>query len=204
MVLTGNLMEQSAVEVQSKVLKSGVATPVIGNVTASQLDLVSEDLATFLVAHHILTTGISSVSAIKIYFKRAPEVLEVVDSILGQLENADLISVEGDIISVNQRFIDIGGSWENLQRFIPRLFKLSAERVITDAIAGEMKGRREALRYYVFPNDPESSIELQAANLEYKAKLLEIMEKADRKGRKAEGIRLIGTFNCALRPEDFV
>lgn len=176
----------------------------MGNLKPTQADLVSEDPAAFLVAHHILISGESSVSKIKTYFKRAPEVLELVDGLLAQLEAADLISVDGDTLSVKQRFIDIGGDVNNLKRFVPRLFKITSERILEDASEGTLKANREGLRYFVIPNDMATSIEANAIYQEYKTKMLTLTEKIDKEGRTADSIRLVGAFNCALQPEDFV
>ena len=176
----------------------------MGNLKPTQADLVSEDPAAFLVAHHILVSGETSVSKIKTYFKRAPEVLELVDGLLAQLESADLISVDGDNLSIKQRFIDIGGDVHNLKRFVPRLFKITSERILEDASEGMLKANREGLRYFVLPNDMATSIEASAIYQEYKTKMLALTDKVDREGRSADSIRLVGAFNCALQPEDFV
>lgn len=176
----------------------------VGNLLSSQADLVTEDLASFLVAHHILISGLDSIAAIKEYFRRMPEVLPVVDHILAKLHEAELIQVSGDKIKATQRFVDIGGNVENLRRFLPRVFKISAERILADAELGSHKAKREALRYFALPDDNETSAEAQALYLEFKAKMLNLVNKADREGRTAERIRLVGIFNCALVPEDFV
>lgn len=174
-----------------------------GNLLAAQADLVTEDPATFLVAHHILVTGVQSISKIKSYFKRSPEVLEIVDELLCQMERADLISVDGDKLAVKQRFVDIGGDVENLRRFVPRLFKVSADRVLSDANSGLHKQKREALRYFAIPDDSQTSLEAQAIYLEFKTKMLALVDRASKEGRVAEGVRLVGAFNCSLVPEDF-
>ena len=183
---------------------SNAANQLIGNLLSSQSNLVTEDLATFLVAHHILISGNDSIATIKEYFRNTPDILEIVDDLMNALEQANLISMTGDKIKVSQRFVDIGGNVENLRRFLPRLFKLTTERVLDDASSGELKNKKEALRYFALPNDKETSSEAQAIYLEFKTKMLNLGAKVDREGRKAEGIRLVGLFNCALVPEDFV
>jgi len=183
---------------------SAAANQMIGNLLSSQSELVSEDLASFLVAHHILISGNDSIASIKEYFRNTPDILEIVDELMNSLEQSNLISMTGDKIKVAQRFVDIGGNVENLRRFLPRLFKLSTDRVLSDAEAGTLKEKKEALRYFALPNDKETSLEAQAIYLEFKTKMLNLISKAEREARKAESIRLVGLFNCALVPEDFV
>lgn len=196
-------METTSVKVHELAQAGDPGAQLVGNLLAAQADLVTEDLGTFLVAHHILITGIDSVSAIKTYFRRTPGMEELVDELLLQLEKVDLVAVKGDRIEVKQRFIDIGGNVDNLLRFLPRIFKISAERVLSDASNGAHKGKREAIRYFAIPDDKETAAEAQALYVEYRAKMLNLVSKADREGRKAEGVRLVGVFNCAMNPEDF-
>ncbi len=183
---------------------SNAANQLIGNLLSSQSELVTEDLATFLVAHHILISGNDSVATIKEYFKSTPEIHEIVEEVLNAMDLANLISIDGDKIRVSQRFVDIGGNVDNLRRFLPRLFKRTTERVLEDAAKGRLKEKKEALRYFALPNDKETSSEAQAIYLEFKTKMLNLISKTEREGRKAESIRLVGLFNCALVPEDFV
>lgn len=195
-------MEQISILENKESLENPTAK-LVGNLLSSQSEIVTEDLGTFLVAHHILITGVDSVSAIKTYFKRSPEMADLVEEVLQQLEKVDLISIEGDKIQVKQRFIDIGGNVENLQRFLPRIFKVSAERILSDATRGTHQSKKEALRYFALPDDRETAAEAQAIYVEFKAKMLNLISKADKQGRKAESVRLVGVFNCALNQEDF-
>lgn len=196
-------MELTSIQSKANEAATSPVAQLMGNLLSPQADLVTEDLGTFLVAHHILITGIESVAAIKAYFKRTPEMVDLVDELLLQLEKVDLISVDGDRILVKQRFIDIGGNVENLKRFLPRIFKISADRVLTDAVNGDHKAKKEAIRYFAIPDDKETAAEAQAIYVEYKAKMLNLISKAEKQGRKAEGVRLVGVFNCAMNPEDF-
>lgn len=196
-------MEQLSVQSNRTELANRPAAPILEALESAQNDLITEDLATFLVAHHILITGTDSISAIKTYFKRTPGVEGLVDELLGQLEKVDLISVAGDKITVKQPFFDLGGNVENLQRFLPRIFKLSAERVLSDAALGVNKAKKEAVRYFALPDDEETAAEAQAIYIEFKAKMLNLVSKADRQNRKGKGVRVVGVFNCAMNPEDF-
>lgn len=196
-------MEQTSVQLNPAERAESPAAQLMGNLLSAQADLVTEDLGTFLVAHHILITGIDSVAAIKAYFKRTPGMEDLVDELLNQLEKVDLIAVDGDKVNVKQRFIDIGGNVENLLRFLPRIFKISAERVLSDAAKGTHKTKREAIRYFAIPDDKETSAEAQAIYVEYKAKMLNLASKIEKQGRKGDKVRLVGMFNCVMNPEDF-
>lgn len=183
-------------------LQSGdFARPALGGRPAS---LLSEDLATFLVAHHILITGNDSVSSVKRYFRQQQEILDLVDDLLIQLEASELLTVNGDKILIKKRFIDIGGNADNLRRFLPRLFELSSDRVLKDALNGSNALKREGVRYFAIPNDNETSIEAQAIYLDFKNKMQALSEKTDKFERRSESVRLVGVFNCSLVPEDFV
>lgn len=174
-----------------------------GNLLSAQADLLTEDPATFLVAHHILLTGVDSVDAIKSYFKRAPGILGIVDELLAQMDSEGLVSVDGDKLTVSQRFLDLGGDVQNLRRFLPRLFKIAADRVLTDAVTGAQKQKRDGIRYWAIPNDTKSSLEAQAYYLEFKAKMSVLADRIVKEDRMAESVRLVGAFNCSLSPEDF-
>lgn len=200
-------MQQASIELKnfnSPQAASVALGQFVGNLLPTQSELVTEDLATFLVAHHILITGINSVAAIKQYFQSVPDIQGIVEELLVQMERSDLLSITGDEITIKQRFVDIGGNVENLKRFLPRIFKLSADRILSDAAKGNHKSKKEALRYFVIPDDQETATEAQALYVEYKAKMLNLVAKAEKSGRKGEGVRLVGVLNCALVPEDFV
>lgn len=196
-------MEQASVQIRPNERAESPAVQLMTKLLTEQEALVTEDLGTFLVAHYILITGVDSVSAIKAYFKRTPGMEDLVDELLNQLEKVDLVSVDGDKINVKQRFFDIGGNVENLRRFLPRIFKLSAERVLSDAANGVHQSKKEAVRFFALPDDKETAAEAQALYVEYKAKMLNLISKAEKQGRKAEGVRVVGVFNCAMNPEDF-
>lgn len=196
-------MNQTVIEANVSKSKSFPIPELSGNLSATQADLITEDLGTFLVAHHILITGVDSVSAIKAYFKRTPGMEDLVDDLLLQLENAELISVNGDQLTVHQRFIDVGSSVESLQRFLPRLFKVTTDRVLTGMARGESIAKKEGVRYFVFPDDRETSLEALALCAEFRTKLANLEKKAESRGRMADGVRLVGFLNCVLNPEDF-
>jgi hypothetical protein len=166
-------------------------------------ELVTEDLATFLVAHYIVVTKNDSVRSIAEYFRATPDVAGCVEEILCQLENSGLISISGDKVTFNKQQIDIGNNPEVLSRFLPRLFKISVDRLLTNAKDGVIRRNKEGLRYFVLPDNPEVASEAKALYLEYKTKMLALIEKAEKQNLKSDGIRLVGSFNCALNPEDF-
>lgn len=166
-------------------------------------DLVTEDLATFLVAHYIVVAKNSSVRSIKDYFRATPEVAGCVEEILFELEKVGLINIKGDEVSFNKSHIEIGTNPDVLSRFLPRLFKISVDRLLENARGGTIKKNKEGLRYFVLPDNPEVASEAKALYLEYKSKMFALIEKAERQNLKADGIRLVGSFNCALNPEDF-
>lgn len=170
----------------------------------ARAEVITEDLATFLVAHFILVTKNDSVESIKSYFKNTPDVEGYVEEILCTLESIGLISVTGDKVSFHKRQIDIGSKPEILAKFLPRLFKVSVERLLADARAGIVRQKKEGLRYFVLPDSPKVAADAKALYLEYKAKMLALIERAEKDNVKADGVRLVGSFNCALNPEDFV
>jgi hypothetical protein len=166
-------------------------------------ELVTEDLATFLVAHYVVVTKNNSVRSIAEYFSATPDVAGCVEEILCQLEDAGLICITGDNVTFNKPHIDIGNNPEVLSRFLPRLFKISVDRLLTNAKDGVIRRNKEGLRYFVLPDNPEVASEAKALYLEYKTKMLALIEKAEKQNLKSEGIRLVGSFNCVLNPEDF-
>jgi hypothetical protein len=197
-------LEQTVVNVNRPVEASDkpLASDGLSSVWA-QPNLVTEDPATFLIAHHIVVTGTKSVAAIRKYFSRAPEILEVVDVVLSEMERAEVISVDGDTITAKERFVDLGGNIENLRRFVPQLFQIAADRVLEDAAAGLHRPKRDGIRYWAIPNDKRSSIEAQAIYSEFKAKMNALVDRIKTEDRNGESVRLVGTFNCSLSPEDF-
>jgi hypothetical protein len=166
-------------------------------------ELLTEDLATFLVAHYITVTKNDSIKAIKEYFASTPDVAGCVEDILCQLEDVGLITVNGDKLTFLKKHIDMGNNPSVLARFLPRLFKMSVDRLLTNAKDGSFKKKKEGLRYFVLPDSPEVASEAKALYLEYKSKMLALIEKAEKQGTRSEGIRLIGSLNCVLNPEDF-
>ena len=127
-----------------------------------QSELLTEDLATFLVAHYVLVTKNDSVSSVRDYFRSTPDIFECVDDILFQLETVGLVEISGDKISAKKHHIDVGNDSEVLLRFLPRLFKVSVDRVLKNAKAGTVRSNKEALRYFVLPNTPEVATEAKA------------------------------------------
>jgi len=166
-------------------------------------ELISEDLGAFFVAHHILISGVDSVAAIKAYFKRTPEMEHLVDEMLLQLENYKFISVKGDQLIVHQKFYDIGSGVDVLERFLPRLFKLAASRVLTGMSDGSGRSNREGIRYFILPDDRETAVEALALCKEFRAKFTALSKKTEDDERQANGVRLIGFLNCVLNSEDF-
>jgi hypothetical protein len=174
-----------------------------GNLLSGQSALLTEDLAAFLVSHYVLVTGVDSVAAVRANFQPVPEVFEIVDGLLAQMEEKGLLSIFGDKIHVAQRFADIGGNVDNLRRFLPQLLRLSSERVLTDADEGMLGPKREGLRYFVIPDDEESSIEAQAIFMDFKLKMMNLAARVAKDERKSSGVRLVAALNCSLEAEDF-
>jgi hypothetical protein len=198
-------LEQSVISERPAQARSSGNSAFPGKELAySQAGLITEDPATFLVAHHILLSGVTSLSSVKAYFARSPEILEIVDDLLLKMEKADLIAVQGDALTVKQRLADIGGNIEDLRRFLPRLFRIAAERVLKDAGDGSHKAKRESIRYFALSDDKATAIEAQAIYLEFRTKMLGLIEKGLREERKGSGVRVVGVFNSTLVPEDFV
>jgi hypothetical protein len=75
--------------------------------------------------------------------------------------------------------------------------------VLQDAVTGAHRPKRDAIRYWAIPNDKESSVEAQAAYLEYRAKMNAIAERVKTEERCGDSVRLVGAFSCSLSPEDF-
>ncbi len=174
------------------------------SLSTSQVNLITEDLATFLITHYVLISGNKSVASIKEYFSRSPEIFDLVDDLLVQMEKSNLISVDGDKVLVKHSLIELGDNLETLRKFVPRLFRLSASRVLTSYETNTLKQQKEALRYFVMPNNFESNTEAQAIYLEFKSKMKNLVQKNIAQDRNGDGIRLVGVFNCLLQSEDFV
>jgi hypothetical protein len=163
-------------------------------------EVLTEDLATFLVAHYVLVTKNDSIQGIKEYFRPTADIYECVEEIIVQLEAVGLLSVSGDKVTIAKSHIDLGSDPNVLSRFLPRLFN----RLLKNAKAGVLRNKREGLRYFVLPDRPDVANEAKALYLEYKAKMLALIERAEKEDVPTESIRLVGVFNCALNPEDFV
>lgn len=177
-------------------------TPV-QQVSAEFLD----DPAAFLILHLIHILQVSRVSELKSYFSRSPDLLQDVDSILSRLEDENIVRVEGDaIVSLTARALDFGGNPAELKRFLPNLFRLAANRVLKneEENPGRRKARREMVRWFALSDNPEVAAEAKAIDLEYKAKMVALQEKAMQgKMGPANGIRFAGIVDCVLEPEDF-
>ena len=119
------------------------------------------------------------------------------------MEEADLIAIEGDQIKLKQQFVDLGDDLQNVRRFLPRLFMIAADRVLEDATIGAHRAKKDAIRYWAIPNDQKSSLEAQAAYLEYRAKMNAIAARVKTEERCGDSVRLVGAFSCSLSPEDF-
>lgn len=192
---------------QSSFESTPLAAPIINQLPNAlgpeKAELLTEDLATFLVAHYVLVTKTNSIQSIKEYFNATPDVADCVDEILCQLESLESIAVCGDRITFLKEHIDVGSDPKILARFLPRLFKISVERLLANLKSGTLKKNKEGLRYFVLPDNPAVAGEAKALYLEYKSKMLALIDRAEKQGLSSEGIRLVGSFNCALKAEDF-
>ena len=169
-----------------------------------QASFVTDDLADFLVMHQTLICGDGlTVADIKRMYENSPGLADVVDEVLGKLERFDLIRFEAGRIQVRSTSLEMNSNVESLSKFLPRLFRLGVTRVLRNARTGEHKRRKEFARFFVFPGDADTVSEARALYEEYKAKMVELIARADREQRRTDKARLVGVFGCSMEAEDF-
>lgn len=173
-------------------------------------DLVSAELlddpAVFYIFELVRLTNMNRVSELKSFFAGNPELLDLVDTVLLRMEEVGLLKIQGDNIICPKRFIDFGSNPTALKRFLPNLLRIAAQRVLKNEEENpeRRKANKEIVRWFTLSNSPEIAAEAREIDLEYKAKLMALQEKAYREGTKeASGVRLIGMVNCVMDPEDF-
>lgn len=169
-----------------------------------QSAVVNEDLARFLIAQFITTCGIRSVEEIRKTFSVAAEFEGIVDDVFSNLESLGVIEIKNDVIKMNKFAVDVNESPESLERFLPRLMKLASDRVLQNSKSGEHKQKKEFLRFFTIPDDPETVAEARAIYSEFVAKMRQVIERAGKENRKSESVRFVGVVGCSLVPEDFI
>ncbi|MBY0471183.1 hypothetical protein K2X30_08460 [bacterium] len=172
------------------------------NVTSEQADVITEDLATYGVVHYVLFSAPTTLDAVKEYFSFDPSLAPVVDQVIANMEDRELISIEGGVIRAKRTDIHFAPNPRYFSRFIPSLFELASKQVAEDGEKGIHIERKEGLHLIAIPNTPEVAIKAQAIFEEYRAKLIALSRSTE--NMRSEEIRILGTYNCLLDPKGFV
>ena len=168
--------------------------------------LLFDDPASFFILCLVQVAEVQRISEVKSYFSKTPDMLPVVDSVLSRMEEANVVRIEGDVIALKSKFVDFGGDPAGLKQFLPTLFRLTANRVLTNEAENpeRRKARKEMVRWFALGDNPTIAAEARAIDLEYKAKMVALQEKALRGATgPANGIRFVGIIDCVLDAEDF-
>jgi hypothetical protein len=168
---------------------------------ASPASVITEDLASFVVANQIILTAPTTIEQVKQHFSHNAEIAPLVNHTLNALQDAELISIQDGKIEALVNDLSVGSDIDALERFVPNLFKRTASQILNDARTQKKTQRQEGLQYFVIPNDPELANEAKALFEEFRFKMLRLTEKA--RNYKGEP-RVIGVLNCLPDPEEYV
>jgi hypothetical protein len=171
------------------------------NVTSEQVDIITEDPATYLVAHHVVFNSPTTLESVLEYFSFEPSLAPVVHKVISSMEERGLLTVNAGIIRAEKQ-INIPSNPDQLIRYIPTLFELGVKQVIKDAKVGKIRERKEGLQITGIPNTPELAIQAQAIFEEFRAKLIALANNNET--TRSEDTRIIGIYNCLIDPKEFV
>jgi hypothetical protein len=163
-----------------------------------------DDPAAFFI-FQLVHVHFQTVSELKSYLSSKPEFLELVDSILSQMEEAAIVRLVGDRIEIVRSTVTFE-SMEELLSFVPNTFRIASKRVLENEknLPERRKARSEMVRYMVVPDAPEIAEELREMNSEYKAKMLAIQSKLALREYSGNGLRFVGIVDSVLDAEDFL
>jgi hypothetical protein len=99
---------------------------------ASPASVITEDLASFVVANQIILTAPTTIEQVKQHFSHNAEIAPLVNHTLNALQDAELISIQDGKIEALVNDLSVGSDIDALERFVPNLFKRTASQILND------------------------------------------------------------------------